>query len=59
VLSAETDEPLTPITDEEARIICPTCSHPGYRQRPDDRGTLIRHPGRAWPCRVSPGVVIW
>lgn len=31
---------------------CPTCQFPGYVHTRDQRGLLIRHPGRAWPCRV-------
>jgi hypothetical protein len=37
----------------EDSIHCPTCDAPGYAAVNDDRGTLVRHLGRAFPCRVA------
>lgn len=31
---------------------CPTCGHPADSVVVDSRGHLLRHVGRAWPCRV-------
>lgn len=37
-------------------IICTTCGYPGTECSVNDRGMLVAHPGRDWPCRVRAGV---
>lgn len=32
---------------------CPTCTYPGFVFQHDERGELVFHPGRVFPCRVS------
>lgn len=34
---------------------CPICGFPGATEDQGDLGILVRHPGRDWPCRVTPG----
>lgn len=31
---------------------CTTCGHPGGVLRRDERGLLVAHPGRTFPCRI-------
>jgi hypothetical protein len=38
---------------DEDPIHCPTCDALGYAATVDDRGTLVRHLGRAFLCRVA------
>jgi hypothetical protein len=38
----------------EGELICGACEQPGRLLRSDDRGHLIAHGGRFFPCRVPP-----
>lgn len=42
--------PYEPLPD---RVWCPACSAFGVLDRHDARGTLIKHHGRDWPCRLK------
>lgn len=36
---------------ETGGAACPVCERPYPRYRVDERGALIEHPGRRYPCR--------
>jgi len=38
----------------EDELVCGACHQPGHLRPRDDRGWLIDHAGRAFPCRVPP-----
>lgn len=42
---------------EHGEFRCPTCSFSAFLERPDDRGILIYHRGRYFPCRAPEGYV--
>lgn len=41
----------------DGELICGACEQPGRLASKDDRGYLIEHDGRIFPCRVPPGEV--
>jgi len=38
---------------DEDPITCPTCDALGWAASVDDRGTVVRHLRRSFPCRVA------
>lgn len=40
------------VLDEEP-VNCPVCDALGFEESTDERGVLIRHPRRLWPCRAG------